>query len=246
MATQKIVVIGNGMVGHHYVEQLLAANLDAEITVLGAESRPAYDRVHLSEFFAGKKPEDLALTTREYYAEQGVKAHFGDEVTGIRREDKVVVTRSGREFPWDKLVLATGSYPFVPPIPGSERKGCLTYRTIDDLGEIRAEAQSSKVGVVVGGGLLGLECANALRNLGLETHVVEFAPGGGTAGRIRQSDAAAQGGSAGRARPYRQGDEGDRCRRRPSDAHEFRRGRLPGNGHDRVLRRDPALRSARS
>ena len=177
MATQKIVVIGNGMVGHHYVDQLIAKALDVEITVLGAEPRPAYDRVHLSEFFAGKKPEDLALTTREYYREKGVRAHFGDAVKTIRRDEKIVVTGTGREYAYDKLVLATGSYPFVPPIPGSDRKGCLTYRTIDDLGEIRAEAETSKVGVVVGGGLLGLECANALKNLGLETHVVEFAPG---------------------------------------------------------------------
>jgi nitrite reductase (NADH) large subunit len=87
------------------------------------------------------------------------------------------MTENGRKFSYDKLVLATGSYPFVPPVPGSDHKRCLTYRTIDDLGEIRAKAQGSKVGVVVGGGLLGLECANALRNLGLETHVVEFAPG---------------------------------------------------------------------
>ncbi|NIT62361.1 MAG: FAD-dependent oxidoreductase, partial [Gammaproteobacteria bacterium] len=74
------------------------------------------------------------------------------------------------QYPYDKLVLATGSYPFVPPIPGSDQQGCLVYRTIDDLGEIRAQAQNSKIGVVVGGGLLGLECANALKNLGLETH----------------------------------------------------------------------------
>jgi len=177
MATQKIVVIGNGMVGHHYVDQLVAQQLDVEITVLGAEPRPAYDRVHLSEFFAGKKPEDLALTTREAYKDSGVKAYFGDEVVGIDRDAKVVTTESGITYTYDKLVLATGSYPFVPPIPGKDRDNCLTYRTIDDLGEIKAQAEKSKIGVVVGGGLLGLECANALKNLGLEAHVVEFAPG---------------------------------------------------------------------
>lgn len=177
MAARKIVVVGNGMVGHHYVEQLVASGLDLDITVLGAEPRPAYDRVHLSEFFAGRKPEELALTTREHYREQGVKAHFGDAVRVIERDAKVVATAGGRRFAYDTLVLATGSYPFVPPIPGGARDNCLTYRTVDDLGAIQAQAQQSRIGVVVGGGLLGLECANALKNLGLEAHVVEFAPG---------------------------------------------------------------------
>ncbi len=177
MKALKIVVVGNGMVGHHYVSQLVESNIEAEIRVIGGETRPAYDRVHLSEVFSGKDPQELALVTRDDYQKMGVTAHFGDMVVKIDRETKSVITESGRSFAYDKLVLATGSYPFVPPIPGKELKGCLTYRTIDDLGEIRAEARDSKVGVVVGGGLLGLECANALQNLGLETHVVEFAPG---------------------------------------------------------------------
>ncbi len=173
----KVVVVGNGMVGHHYVQKLAEAGLGAEITVLGEEPRPAYDRVHLSEIFAGAKPEDLALATREGYAQLGVTAHFGDPVARIDRDARVVITAGGRKVPYDKLVLATGSFPFVPPIPGKDLPRCKVYRTIDDLGEIRAAARDSKVGVVVGGGLLGLECANALKNLGLETHVVEFAPG---------------------------------------------------------------------
>jgi nitrite reductase (NADH) large subunit len=177
MPKQNIVVIGNGMVGHHYVDQLIQAGVDASITVIGGEPRPAYDRVHLSEYFAGKTAEELALTTREYYEEHQVQAHFGDFVEKIVRDEKYVVTENGRKFAYDKLVLATGSYPFVPPIPGNDLPNCLTYRTIDDLGEIKKSGQSGKVGVVVGGGLLGLECANALKNLGMESHVVEFAPG---------------------------------------------------------------------
>lgn len=176
MKKQKVLVIGNGMVGHHYVEQLSSANLPVEITVIGGETRPAYDRVHLSDFFAGRKPEDLALTTRDHYHQIGVDAHFGDPVVNIERDTQKVITKGGQIFHYDKLVLATGSYPFIPPVPGAALPGCMTYRTIDDLGEIRAEAKSSKIGVVVGGGLLGLEAANALKNLGLETHVVEFAP----------------------------------------------------------------------
>ena len=177
MSRQKIVVVGNGMVGHHFVETLANNGADVEITVLGEEPRPAYDRVHLSDVFAGRAPEELAMADRETYKSWGVDAHFGDPVVSIERNQKEVVTQLGRRFAYDKLVLATGSYPFVPPVPGHEHKRCLTYRTIDDLGEIKAKAKDSKIGVVVGGGLLGLQCANALQNLGLETHVVEFAPG---------------------------------------------------------------------
>ncbi len=177
MRARKIVVVGNGMVGHYYADALARQQAGHEITVIGAEPRPAYDRVHLSEVFSGKNPEDLALTTREQYKALGIAAHFGDEVVSIDRAGKAVVTALGRRFAYDKLVLATGSYPFVPPVPGADLPHCLTYRTIDDLGAIRASAREGKVGVVVGGGLLGLECANALKNLGLQTHVVEFAPG---------------------------------------------------------------------
>ena len=177
MKARKIVVVGNGMVGHYYADALARQQAGHDITVIGAEPRPAYDRVHLSEVFSGKQPEDLALTTREHYKAVGIAAHFGDAVVRIERESKEVVTALGRRFPYDKLVLATGSYPFVPPVPGADLPHCLTYRTIDDLGAIRASAMKGKVGVVVGGGLLGLECANALKNLGLQTHVVEFAPG---------------------------------------------------------------------
>ena len=172
-----VVVVGNGMVGHHYVEQLVSSNIEANITVIGGVVRPAYDRVHLSEYFAGRSPEDLALTTREHYQEIGVAAHFGDPVTKIDRDAKTVTTEGGQRFSYDKLVLATGSYHFVPPVPGHDQDACAVYRTIDDLGTIKALSKKAKVGVVVGGGLLGLEAANALQNLGLETHVVEFAPG---------------------------------------------------------------------
>ena len=173
----RVVVVGNGMVGHHYVEQLVASPVETQITLIGGETRPAYDRVHLSEFFAGRSPEDLALTTREHYVELGVDAHFGDPVASIDRQNKTVTTEGGRSFDYDKLVLATGSYPFVPPVPGNDAESCVVYRTIDDLGNIQAQAKDARVGVVVGGGLLGLEAANAVQNLGLETHVVEFAPG---------------------------------------------------------------------
>ncbi len=175
MQKQKIVVVGNGMVGHHFVEKIMN-DARYDITVIGAEPRPAYDRVHLSAVFDGSTPADLALVTREAYEAAGVQAIFGEAVTEIDRDNKIVITALGRKFSYDKLVLATGSYPFVPPVPGHNLKHCFVYRTIDDLGDIRAAAKNAKTGVVVGGGLLGLEAANALRNLGLETHVVQFSP----------------------------------------------------------------------
>ncbi|MEX2130690.1 MAG: FAD-dependent oxidoreductase, partial [Pseudohongiellaceae bacterium] len=115
---KKIVVVGNGMVGHYFVEKLAQLKLPLDITVIGAEPRPAYDRVHLSELFNGRNPEDLALTTREHYQALGITASFGDEVVSIDRDARQVVTGLGRRFDYDKLVLATGSWPFVPPIPG--------------------------------------------------------------------------------------------------------------------------------
>ena len=177
MSNLQVVVIGNGMVGHHYVQTLADSVIEADIIVIGGEPRPAYDRVHLSEVFDGKEPSELAMTTRLHYELLGVEGHFGDFVVKIDRENKQVITEGGQIFAYDKLVLATGSYSFIPPIPGHDQTHCLAYRTIDDLAEIKASAKGQKVGVVVGGGLLGLECANALKNLGLEAHVVEFAPG---------------------------------------------------------------------
>jgi len=176
ITNMRIVVVGNGMVGHHFVEQMLEQNPSAHITVLSAEPRLAYDRVHLSEYFSGKSAEDLALTTPELYHENGVDFHINAKVNGIDKSAKTVTTESGLHFDYDKLVLATGSYPFVPPIPGNDQPHCLVYRTIEDLEQIEASAKESKIGVVVGGGLLGLEAAKALKEAGLETHVVEFAP----------------------------------------------------------------------
>jgi len=174
---QKVVVVGNGMVGHHFVEQLTSLGKEkVNITVLSAEPRLAYDRVHLSEFFAGKSAQDLSLTDESTYQQWQVQYHTNAKVVDIDRKNKIVTTKAGQEYCYDKLVLATGSYPFVPPIPGGDQDHCLVYRTIEDLEAINASASQSQVGVVIGGGLLGLEAANALKQLGLQTHVIEFAP----------------------------------------------------------------------
>ncbi|GAB4276778.1 MAG: nitrite reductase large subunit NirB [Methylomicrobium sp.] len=175
---QTLVVIGNGMVGQNFLASLVnsPANENYRIVVFCEEPRPAYDRVHLSEFFSGKTAEDLSLVDENFFAEHGITVHLGDRAKTIDRSNKIVLSEQGVEIAYDKIVLATGSYPFVPPVPGHERDRCLVYRTIEDLHAIRNAAQQSKVGVVVGGGLLGLEAAKALKDLGLTTHVVEFAP----------------------------------------------------------------------
>ncbi|MFI8620162.1 nitrite reductase large subunit NirB [Marinomonas sp. NPDC078689] len=173
-----LVVIGNGMVGHHFIEQLIAQGGQDlyQITVLGEEPHLAYDRVHLSEYFSGKGAADLAMTDGSLYDENGIRYFTSSQVTEIHREAKTLTLETGEFLPYDKLVLATGSYPFVPPIAGHQRDNTFVYRTLEDLDAIRACAQHATRGTVVGGGLLGLEAANALKQLGLETSVVEFAP----------------------------------------------------------------------
>lgn len=174
---QRLIIIGNGMVGHHCVEQLIERGALAQyrVQVFSEEPLRAYDRVHLSEYFTGRDAESLALSGAELYQTPGVTLHLGVPVLEIDRERREVITAEG-SFPYDQLVLATGSYPFVPPIEGAEGDSRLVYRTLADLDTIQAAAKSARRGVVVGGGLLGLEAANALKSLGLEAHVVEFAP----------------------------------------------------------------------
>ena len=173
----KIVVIGHGMVGHKFLEQLHALGLpQAQVTVLCEEPRPAYDRVHLSEFFAGKTADDLSLVEPGFFERTGFTLRLAARAVAVERRTRSVTTADGEVVPYDKLVLATGSVPFVPPVPGRNRPQCFVYRTIEDLEAMRESSTRSRRGVVVGGGLLGLECAKALRDLGLETHVVEFAP----------------------------------------------------------------------
>lgn len=178
MNKQKIVVIGNGMVGQAFLEAASErkAQDNYDITVFCAEPRPAYDRVHLSDFFSGKSAADLSMVSNDFFTKNNIAIHIGDKVMQIDRTKKQVISQQGKTIAYDKLVLATGSYPFVPPIAGCNRNDCLVYRTIEDLENITIAGKRSEVGVVVGGGLLGLECANAVKNLGLKTHVVEFAP----------------------------------------------------------------------
>jgi len=208
---RKLVVIGNGMVGHRFLESVVAlAGPSLSITVFGEETRAAYDRVQLTSFLSGKSARDLSMVEDGFFDKHGIALHLGDPVVAIDRDARTVRSASGLEIAWDVMVLATGSSPFVPPVPGQDREGCFVYRTIDDLEAIRDAAAAAKAkavngnansycdeanadcdgpsaarrsdvrlsprGAVVGGGLLGLEAAKALCDLGLETHVVEFAP----------------------------------------------------------------------
>ncbi|WP_328338397.1 nitrite reductase large subunit NirB [Streptomyces violaceus] len=177
-ATPTIVLVGHGMVGQRFLEALAERGLTAthRVVVLCEEPRPAYDRVQLTSYFSGKTPEDLSMTDLEFIKDHGIELHVGDPAQTVDREARRVTARSGLVFDYDVLVLATGSYPFVPPVAGKDAEGCFVYRTIEDLLAIEEYAKNAQVGAVVGGGLLGLEAAGALKGLGLTSHIVEFAP----------------------------------------------------------------------
>jgi len=180
---RRLVVVGAGMVAHRLVEALVGrgATDTWTIDVFGEESRPPYDRVALTSFFSDRDPDDLVLGDPSLWSTDGVRLHRGVPVTAIDREARTVRAR-GRTYSYDALVLATGSYATVPPVEGKETPGCFVYRTVDDVAELRAYVNelSSRLdrpvrGAVVGGGLLGLEAAGALRALGADSTVVEFA-----------------------------------------------------------------------
>ncbi|MGA4878951.1 nitrite reductase large subunit NirB [Streptomyces lydicamycinicus] len=176
--TPTLVLIGHGMVGQRFLEELADRGVTerTRVVVLCEEPRPAYDRVQLTSYFAGRSPDDLSLVDPDFMARHGIELHLGDPATAVDRTTRTVTARSGLTVRYDALVLATGSYPFVPPVPGKDSAGCFVYRTIEDLLAIEEYAKNARTGVVVGGGLLGLEAAGALKGLGLRTHIVEFAP----------------------------------------------------------------------
>jgi nitrite reductase (NADH) large subunit len=177
-ATPTIVLVGHGMVGQRFLEALAERGMTAthRVVVLCEEPRPAYDRVALTSYFSGKTPEELSLTDMGFIDTHGIELYVGDPAVTIDREAKMVTAKSGQVFAYETLVLATGSYPFVPPVPNKDAEGCFVYRTIEDLLAIEEYAKTRTTGAVVGGGLLGLEAAGALKGLGLTSHIVEFAP----------------------------------------------------------------------
>jgi len=173
-----IVVIGNGMVAHRFSD-LITKNSSSQtfdVTVYGEEPYYAYDRVHLSDHFYGKSFRDLQLADQKWYHEKNIKVHLNDPVTHVDIRSKTITTASGKKQTYDKLVFATGSNPFVPPIEGLDLiEDLYYYRNFSDLIKIRNAASYAKRAVVIGGGLLGLEAAKALTELNVKTHVIEFA-----------------------------------------------------------------------
>jgi nitrite reductase (NADH) large subunit len=174
----RLVVVGNGMVGQRLVDAVRARDTGNRwhVTVLGEEPHPAYDRVALTSYLEGRSAADLGVVPAGCYDGTQAVLHLGDPVVTLDRPARTVTTASGAVFGYDALVLATGSAPFVPPLPGAGEPGCFVYRTLDDLDAIRRCVAHARTGIVVGGGLLGLEAAGALHGMGLDTHVVEMAP----------------------------------------------------------------------
>ncbi|MFD6106061.1 NAD(P)/FAD-dependent oxidoreductase, partial [Nocardia salmonicida] len=174
-----VVVVGHGMVGHRFVEALRSRDEAGQwqVIILSEEKLPAYDRVGLSYYVGNWNADDLALPGNMYDGDELVDLRLGQRGEAIDLEAKTVTSTTGDVIAYDALVMATGSYPFVPPVPGHDLPECFVYRTIDDLDGIRAAAEAAGPGahgVVVGGGLLGLEAANALRLLGMTPHVIEY------------------------------------------------------------------------
>ncbi|WP_134322814.1 nitrite reductase large subunit NirB [Cumulibacter soli] len=183
---RRIVVIGGGMVAHRFVEAIRpgTASGELEVTVLADEPRAPYDRVALTTYFTGRDPQSLSLGDREFWNADGVRLRTSCRATAIDRASRQITLQDGAQLGYDHLVLATGSYAFTPPIKGNDIDGCFVYRTIDDVASLRGYVEELRKedpdrvlnGVVIGGGLLGLEAAGALQALGARSRVVEFAP----------------------------------------------------------------------
>ena len=183
---RQVIVVGGGMVAHRFVEAMRPGTDSGEldVTVLAEEPRAPYDRVALTTYFTGRDPESLSLGDREFWDAPGVTLRTATTVTSIDRAARTVTLADGEQLAYDHLVLATGSYAFTPPIKGNDTEGCFVYRTIDDVASLRGYVEQLRRdepdreinGVVVGGGLLGLEAAGALQALGARSRVVEFAP----------------------------------------------------------------------
>jgi len=173
---QKLIVIGNGMAGMRTVEEILNRDADKyDITVFGAEPRENYNRIMLSPVLSGEKSfDEIIINSREWYAENDITLHAGDAVTMVDADAKTVASASGQKVAYDKLLLATGSEPFIIPVPGVDLPGVVTFRDLDDVNRMLDAAQSGGSAVVIGGGLLGLEAAVGLKANGMDVTVVHL------------------------------------------------------------------------
>jgi nitrite reductase (NADH) large subunit len=174
----KLVVVGNGMAGMRTVEEILQRNPDKfDITVFGTEPQPNYDRIMLSPLLAGDKTFDqIVLNTLEWYEANNIKLIAGETATEINRDAKTVTGEHGTTVPYDILLLATGSNPFVLPLPGVNRPGVMTFRSVADVEKMINLAAPGKSAVVIGGGLLGLEAAHGLNLRGMTVNVIHLMP----------------------------------------------------------------------
>ncbi len=174
MSKKKLVMIGNGMAGMRAIEEILDAHPDMfEITIFGAEKWPNYNRIMLSPVLAGDTTiEDIILNDEDWYRERGIRLHLGRKVVGIHRGHKKVVAEDGTEAEYDNLIIATGSKPFIIPIPGHDKQGVMGFRDIEDCETMIEAARRYRKAAVIGGGLLGLEAAKGLMNLGMDVTVI--------------------------------------------------------------------------
>lgn len=174
---KKLVVIGNGMAGIRTIEELLKIAPDLyDITVFGAEPHPNYNRIMLSPVLAGEQTiDDIILNPVAWYAQHGINLHMGKVVTSVDRRNRVVTAADGTQAHYDRLLLATGSQPFVLPVPGHDLPGVITYRDIADTKAMIEATRAHRHAVVIGGGLLGLEAANGLNVRGMSVTVVHLA-----------------------------------------------------------------------
>jgi len=184
---KKVVVVGNGMVGQRFMENLLKLDENKEclISTFCEEPRAAYNRVKLTSYFETRNPSALSMTSEFddqgrtiWYDENGVELLLNDKAVAVDTKAKTVTGASGKTIPYDVCIMATGSFPFVPPIPGKQRPGVFVYRTIEDLEAMLKYAKENNVqsAAVIGGGLLGLEAAKAVKDMGVKSHIIEFAP----------------------------------------------------------------------
>jgi nitrite reductase [NAD(P)H], large subunit len=175
---KKLVVVGNGMTGFKFCQKLVEKGLNTqyEIIVFGEEPYAAYDRVHLTSYYTGTSIEELTLAPAQWYADNSLNLRTQMPVSSINKEFKTLTLHDQSTLKYDILVLATGSSAFVPPIPGIDLTGVFVYRTFEDIDAIKSYIPHAKTGVVIGGGLLGLEAAKALMDDGVETTIVERAP----------------------------------------------------------------------
>ena len=175
---EKLVVIGNGMAGCRAVEEILGRDAGRfAITIFGAEPRVNYNRIMLSPVLAGEKTfEEIVINGPEWYADNGIDLVSGDPVTAIDRARQVIVTAGGQEESYDRLLIATGSDPFIIPVPGHDLPGVVTFRDLDDVEKMLAAAAGGGSAVVIGGGLLGLEAAHGLALRGMQVTVVHLMP----------------------------------------------------------------------